>query len=537
MHHNTNGNMIIAAGPSVDLRSLRRRTWAGELSPSRDMLAVVKQADLNVGSDYAFPTYKPYDAAPLAARVRVVSVDGGGKVTVLVIDPGAKPPKNAWGARPLKRNERPTVATRDIACPWAEWTDRAASIAAELKARVEARAAEAQGWRDDHDRQRADRLVVDAGRVLPEEYDEEHFYAEADAEERAALSKAYIKARGLGPYATLDELMPLLVDLPVPVLRDILAADDHRRSGAQGTVASTFMRAAALLEVARVASMDRDHASRDIPQPGKLLGESDIAFVDAIREHIAATGGELLLPPVPPLPDWVGEEERAMAPVFGWLRLAIADTSGERLHSPGCQFVRSCPVLLADHAPWWHVMLENRRRLCGTCSGPGVRDLVPIAGFVAAVDVWQDRGRGRIERWQQAAFQRLLSKTAAARAQALEPDITLAWRITAALVEDAPAENGWAAYALAAATAWNRLGEELDKLTPTQQEAARVLTRDRLTALEAVLPLSQRPLPLPQSVNVDVLRQRCRQLNTLLQDAVPQLDRLLFTLPGARYGH
>lgn len=106
-----------------------------------------------------------------------------------------------------------------------------------------------------------------------------------------------------------------------------------------------------------------------------------------------------------------------------------------------------------------------------------------MAGFVAAVDVWHDRGCGRIERWQQAAFQRLLSKTAAARVQALEPDITLAWRITAALAQDAPGENGWAAYALAAR---NRL-DEFDKLTRAQREAARVLTRDRLTALEAAV--------------------------------------------------
>lgn len=96
----------------------------------------MKQADLRVGSEYAFPTYQPYDAAPLAARVRVLSVDGGGKVTVRVVDAGAKPPKNAWDARPVKRNEQRQVTTRDIACPWEEWADRAASIGAERDARV-----------------------------------------------------------------------------------------------------------------------------------------------------------------------------------------------------------------------------------------------------------------------------------------------------------------------------------------------------------------------------------------------------------------
>lgn len=129
--------------------------------------------------------------------------------------------------------------------------------------------------------------------------------------ERVALSRAYIKARGLGPYAALEELRPLLVDLPVPVLRDILAANAHRRSGMPGTVASTFMRAAELLEVARVAlKCWSGRAGGEIPQPGRLLGEADIAFVNAIRERIAASGGELPLPPAPPLPDWVNEEEQ-----------------------------------------------------------------------------------------------------------------------------------------------------------------------------------------------------------------------------------
>ena len=129
----------------------------------------MKQADLRLGNEYAYPTYKPYDAAPVAARVRVVSVDGRGRVTVRVVDPGAKPPKNAWGARPVKRGEERQVATRDIVCLWEEWPERAACIGAEL----EARAAKQRSWYDELEQSRADRLIVDAGRVLPEEYDDE----------------------------------------------------------------------------------------------------------------------------------------------------------------------------------------------------------------------------------------------------------------------------------------------------------------------------------------------------------------------------
>lgn len=178
-------------------------------------------------------------------------------------------------------------------------------------------------------------------------------------------------------------------------------------------------------------------------------------------------------------------------------------------------------------------MLESPRRLCSKCDGPAVRDLVPMAGFVAAVDVWHARGRDRVERWQQAAFQRLIAATMTARAQALEPDITLAWRITAALAEDAPGHDGWAAYALMAVTALNRLSEAVERLTPVQQEEARVLARERLTALEMALPSSQQLLPLPQSVDVQVLRERYKDLKRRLEYIVPQLDRLLFTLPGA----
>lgn len=519
--------------PRVDVAHTYSATLSARTANRRWFVrrwVIVKQADLRVGHEYAYPTFKPYDDAPVAARVRVVSVDGHGKVTVQVVDPGTKPPRNAWGARPVKRGEQVQVATRDIACAWGEWADRAAAIGAEQAARIKQQRAR----HDEFERERADRLLVDAGRALPDEYDDEFAGTDTDAEERAALTTAYIKARGLGPYATVDELRPLLVDLPVPVLRDILAADAHRRTGTPGTVASIFVRAAELLEAARVASMDRyRNAGSDIPQPGRVLGNHDMEFVNAIREDIAAVGGELLLPPVPTLPDWIDEEERAIAPLFGWLRVAVGDTNGEMLHSPGCASVRSRPVLLTDHAPWWLVMLESPRRLCSRCEGPSVRDLVAMAGFVAAADTWHARGDGRIEQWQQAAFQRLLAATAAARAQALEPDITLASRIVTALTDSPPAEDGWAAYAVVAATSWNRLDTEIEKLAPAQRDVARSLARDRLTALESVLPSSRRLLPLPRSVDMDVLRQRYRHHKEHLKDTVPQLDRLLFTLPNA----
>ncbi|MCF6425816.1 hypothetical protein [Amycolatopsis tucumanensis] len=489
----------------------------------------MKQADLRIGHEYAFPTYSPYDDAPLAARVSVVSIDGGGKVTVQVVDPGPRPPARGWRAVHVKKSEQRQIKTRDIACPWSEWAERAASIGAEKKARI----AEQRARHDEWDRERADRLAIDPGRALPKEYDEEVHFRSIDLEERSELTSAYITARNLGPYATPESIAPLLSDLPVMVLRDILAANKYREPVEPGSVAATFARAAWILDIARVA-LRETHDGRVLgepPQPERVLNEVDLKFAEAVRVHIVAAGGALLLPPVPALPSWLDEPERAFLGTFGWLRLAVGDTNGRLLHSPGCSSVRSRPVLEADSIPWWQRALEIPERVCGRCGGPAVRDLVPLAGFVAAADVWNDRGRDRVEQWQQAAFQRLLAATASARAQALEPDITLAWRIVDAFAADPLGEEGWAAYATIVPTGWSH--EELAGLTPSGREAARALVRERIVKLEALLPETERLLPLPKAADVQVLRQRHRHWKDRLRQSVPQLDRLLFTLPGA----
>lgn len=311
----------------------------------------MRQADLRVGSDYAYPTSEPWDGAPTAARVRIVSVDGGGAVTVQVVDAGAKVSKSAWSARPVKRNQKLQVRTRDIACPWSDWAERAEKIGAEKEARVTAQRA----WRDEYERERADRVAVDPGRVLPDEYDDPDVDAETEAKEREALRRAYVRARGFGPHVTIEELTPLLVDLPIPVLRDVLAADAHRRPGDPGTVAAVYVRAAWLLEVARVALKNWPDGGPygDIPQPGRVFHEADEAFVHAVRNKVADSGGELLLPPVPPMPVWLDERRRTVAPVLGWLRLVVGDTGGQMLHSPACQALRSRRIDESDHRPWW----------------------------------------------------------------------------------------------------------------------------------------------------------------------------------------
>jgi len=129
------------------------------------------------------------------------------------------------------------------------------------------------GQLEAYDQKQSDRLFVDPDRALPGNYDERYFDEDDGDDERAALCIEYIKARGLGQYARPEELRPLLNHLPIPVLRDILAAHTNWISSssgtrATGTVAETFIRSADLLDLARIAAMDREGRNgSDIPQP------------------------------------------------------------------------------------------------------------------------------------------------------------------------------------------------------------------------------------------------------------------------------
>jgi hypothetical protein len=485
----------------------------------------MRQADLKVDHEYAFVTYKGYGSLPSVAQVRLSAIDGGGRATVKVIDPGEKP-KYALSWKPIKRGEKRQVQTRDIYCLWSEWPDRAAALRSELAEQE----AQRQTQRDEEARRKADRVTLDPNRGLPDQYDEEYVYDDTDAKERAALVKAYMQVDGMRRHDALDPLHPALANLPLLVMRDILsrATLAWSETAQAGTVGSTFERAARLLHYAQ--------RSKSGPNPSHLIAESDLAFVAAICDSVAESGGQILLPPVPPMPDWVRDTDRLSAPVFGWLRLAVGDTTGSMLHQPDCYVLRgnSRSVDTADHLPWWHVMLEDpRQRICGVCHGPGIRDVLALAGFLAAADVWDGRGRDRIEQWQVESFYQLLHVTYAARVNMLEPDVTLLSRIVTVLSEDTPGEDGWHAYALLRRSSWNDLGKEFANLSPAKQEAARSLTLRRLSMLESALPQSQRPLPLPRNADTDVLRERYLAHVHSLSDTVPRLDRLLFTLPGA----
>ncbi|WP_459549833.1 hypothetical protein [Nocardia sp. X0981] len=68
-------------------------------------------------------------------------------------------------------------------------------------------------------------------------------------------------------------------------------------------------------------------------------------------------------------------------------------------------------------------------------------------------------------------------------------------------------------------------------MSPDKLASARALARNRLTELGSLLPDSRRPLPLPLDTSPPVLRDRHSQIAKILDGTVPQLDRLLFTLP------
>jgi hypothetical protein len=501
---------------------------AGLLS-CQGMLERVKQADLVIGGEYAYETSRPYDGPPTAARVAVVSIDGGGKATVKVLDPGPKPKQSYPPPPEFKRGEKRQVSARGIACRWEDWAQRAAAAAATHKEKLAEQNRRHARWQD----KLADRTRVAPERELPLTYQDDQF-TRRDPEERESLVGAYITAAKLGPLAEGADIAALLAELPTLVVRDVIAATEVRWSSTAptaGTVGLAYRRAARLFDLARVAAM-RDHG-HSVP-PDTQLSEVDVAFLTAVGAHCESAGGQLLPIPVPTLPGWVSAdpERRRLIETFGWLRVAVAETTGDNLHDPGCRTTRSRSFPESDHVPWWQVELESPQRICAVCNGPGIRDLTAFAGFAAAADAWDTRGRTELEPWQLAAALCLVATTAGSRAKIGEPDITLLARIVHVLTPGEPGEEGWHAYWLLRGNDWNPTPGSLATVTAAQLGHAHTLARERLNLVADQLPPSQRPLPLPSDAGVEALRQRYRMIKKMLSN-VPQLDRQLFGLPGA----
>jgi hypothetical protein len=314
---------------------------------------------------------------------------------VLVMDPGS--PSTASNDPVFKQGEKKSVVARRILCEWDKWPDQVAA-AATTTAKPRKPASES------FDARLADRVRPDPDRPLPNLYEEEGYWPSSlDEDERRKLAKAYIKSFGLGQFANAADLIPLVSSLPVLVTRDLLGAGG-RRTNEPGTVSAVFARAAEVLDCARLNLPSGDSPGSPPRAWYELITDLEVEFLNAVRTWARGQGSEITLPWVPRLPDWVDGEEQGLLKSFGWLRMALGDTSGRNMHAPGCHTIRSGSGLLADHLPLWQVVVEDQKNLCGVCGGPGLRDLLEFSGFIAAADVWSSRGNAELERWQVVAI-------------------------------------------------------------------------------------------------------------------------------------
>ncbi|BCB84692.1 hypothetical protein Psuf_020050 [Phytohabitans suffuscus] len=131
----------------------------------------------------------------------------------------------------------------------------------------------------------------------------------------------------------------------------------------------------------------------------------------------------------------------------------------------------------------------------------------------------------------------MLADAAHARAIEVEPDRDWVHRVVSALVVDRPGANGWDAY-----TALKPLGGDFRAWDSARQMSALRLAYDRLAILHDALPVSLRSADQPQlteNLSVEAERRRTgiqswyHSLSHVCTDELPDLDLLLFGLPGA----
>ena len=385
------------------------------------------------------------------------------------------------------------------------------------------------------DRQEAAKLAApDPGRALPGRYEEdvrqrsgpplEMPYRDEDPDTPRRLTGDFRAAVGPGPSFSQPEIIAFFAGLPPLLRRDLLAAlrllgPAATASGpGPGSVAVVLRRAALLLEKASRASEDPCPL---FPDPGKVLTKVDAEFLAALAAEAASCGGQVLPPPVPQLPNWVADADLLSA--FGWLRLAFAPSSGSKWHRPGCDATPETRLGADDHQPWWRVSMASAGRLCAVCGGPGIKHLAEVTQLVAAADVWDARGRDRIEPWQRMSVARLQAATLVDRAAAAEPDITLAARVVAALVADQFGQEGPGA---CQAIDSDPVEPGADCSEALDAAHAAALAVRRLNTVSELLPPGQRLDVLPDAASPSALAERLDALCAAVD--LPRLDRLLF---------
>lgn len=487
----------------------------------------VRQADLVIGNDYARSSSA---GVRYAARVTVVVPPRAGKVTVKVVDPG--PRRSGWGTPEFRKGQKVQVTTASIICPWEE---HSALVEAEDRKQAEAAA--------EFERREEERLAAerpDPDRRVERDYEPEYEWDPLNdregAVELAAVLSPFLSAfRSVSPA----EAVELLGDLPVKVRRDIVAAlgdatlqfyGESRVTSA--AVRDVFSRSASMI---RRVGIPRG-SGRDLESPDVLLRAYDAEFFSAITD-VAVAQGQVFRPPfVPALPAWLDDElsvpSRSMLAALGWVRVAIADTGGRKLHRLGCSVTRSGNsdrnLRTVETMAWWEVALAPSNSRCGVCGGPAVLHGIEFAHFVAAADAWEARGRETVEAWQVAAVGRLIAATTRTRMREGHFDVTLSSRVWDALSAEAPGHEGWDAYHLVNQMWWATKG-----LSAEQLEHARVLAVRRLNQLLAVLPETQRLIELPAGAGQETVVERYRALSKAHGERIAELDRALFSLKDA----
>lgn len=484
----------------------------------------MKQADLVVGNDYALDTTYARTSTPYAARVTVVDAPARGRVDVEVRELGDKP---SWMSRsPYRKGQTLQVRTAEIVCPWDEHT-----------ARMEARAlAEAEVERREAEEREARR--PDPSRTVASEYEPRYSWDPLDDEEGPSRLANMLNA-SLRPYQAVSSAaaVALLGDLPPDARRDLIAALPRQQEqlGAQQSdataVGAVFRRAAQLAERSLETWTTRTH----FPTPDALFRPYDAEFLFSIAEFATSRGQEFRLPFVPRLPGWVtadphGPTSRMLA-ALGWVRVALADTDGRKLHRLGCPSTHSGSRLPAlrevETLSWWELALNPPSKHCGRCGGPGTMHGAELAHFLAAADVWEATGRARVESWQIAAVGRLLAATST-RMREGEFDVSLSGRVWDALSDGTPGEEGWSGYYVA-----NGLSFKTESLTPEEQSDAVALVVRRLNQLLDVVPGSEDLTTLPGDADATLVAAVYRKVRSRYADRVTELDRVLFSLPDA----
>ncbi|MET8043027.1 hypothetical protein ABZU25_19460 [Micromonospora sp. NPDC005215] len=483
--------------------------------------ATMRIADVEVGVEYA---HRKSSWSPDASRVVVREKITGGRLRVEVLEPAADTENT------FRRGSRVEVRSRSILCTWEVWPELSA---AEQETRDKEAAEKRERWAEIEQQE-----IADPTRPISDKYDTRYYSSLVDSTEHLRdwpLPEPRFAWRPVQQQLKAAALRTL-EGLPVYLARDLLAgatlwSDDSSSSvvtpdGSAGAVLGPL--APTLTETMDWAN--RGYLARRIPDD--LLSAAS-GFVEACAAAITKEGGHLELPEVPQL-----DPIHFSGP--GWMRISYGYSSGRRIHAPDCHVLQSQKTDPNKAATWpaWRLNLPGSDP-CGNCEGPWMAASPALLGFFAAIAIWRHRSDKSLERWQLRACLMMLADAARARAIEVEPDRDWVHRVVSALVVGRPGENGWDAY-----TALKQMGGDSRTWDSARQMSALRLAYDRLTILHDALPLSLRPADQPEpqptenlSVEAELRRTGIQSwyhsLSQVCTDKLPDLDLLLFGLPGA----